>query len=147
MKAVELEMKGYGKPNMTQKEITDEQIMFDQQVYSLDFILDDMEMQEEQEIHDIILREINKGKEDKVNDHIELEGNLRLRCASENGYMLAAFHLLSRSKGFVRYFLSSKYEEAEGNVAKTKHFSILLDNLFSQMWRPILLKENDRRLV
>ena len=37
-KAIELEMKGYSKPDMTRAEIEQERLYFDQQVYSLDFM-------------------------------------------------------------------------------------------------------------
>ena len=142
-----MEIGGYGKPNMTEDEVKQERRMFEKEIYSLDFMLDDADLQEEQEVIDIILRELKKDKEQKVQDHIELEGNLRLYCKNKNGYMQAAFHLLSRSNVFVRYFLSSKYLLAEGNVPKTQHISLLLDNLFSQMWRPILQIKNDRQIV
>ena len=62
-KAIEMEKKGYSKPDMTKEEIREERFYFDQQVYSLDFMVDDDEVQCEQEIKDVIIREVFKTKE------------------------------------------------------------------------------------
>lgn len=43
-KAIEMEKKGYSKPDMTKEEIKEERLLFDSQVYSLDFMKDDEDM-------------------------------------------------------------------------------------------------------
>jgi hypothetical protein len=48
-KAIQLEKKGYSKPDMTPSEIQEEKIWINQQ-YSLDFMLDDEDIQDDHEI-------------------------------------------------------------------------------------------------
>jgi len=60
--AIALESKGYSKPGMTEDEIREEKTWINQQ-YSLDFMLDDEDIQEDKEVYDIILSEITKTKE------------------------------------------------------------------------------------
>ena len=74
-KAIELENKGYSKPGMTQDELQEERRWINQQ-YSLDFMLDDEDIQDDQEIQEIILSEINKTKEQKIQDLSNLDGNM-----------------------------------------------------------------------
>jgi hypothetical protein len=50
---------------MTVGEIREEKRLFNQQC-SLDFMLDDGDIQEDEEIHEIILNEVTKTKEQKV---------------------------------------------------------------------------------
>ena len=45
-----MEIGGYSKPNMTEDEVKQERRMFEQEIYSLDFMLEDVDLQEEQEI-------------------------------------------------------------------------------------------------
>jgi len=77
------------------------------------------------------MREVTKNIEQKLEDHLNLDGNLLLVCDSNNGFIQAALQLLSHNKQFVRYFLSGLYQSAKGNVPKKKHFSMMLDNLFA----------------
>ena len=49
-KAIEMEKAGYSKPGMSQIEIKEERKMFGQNQYSLDFMMDDHELQDDQEI-------------------------------------------------------------------------------------------------
>ena len=60
--AIELERKGYSKPDMTQDELREEKRWIAQQ-YSLDFMIDDADIQEDHEIQEIIRSEITKTKE------------------------------------------------------------------------------------
>lgn len=70
--------------------------MFEKEIYSLDFMLGDVDLYEKQEIQNIILREIKKNATLKVYDHKNLDNELRLICETKNGYMQAVFQLLSR---------------------------------------------------
>jgi hypothetical protein len=80
----------------------------------------------------IILREVTKTKEQVIDDHRKLDGNLVLKCDTVNGYMQAVFQLLSHNKTFLRYFIRNAYE-TEGK--KTKPFCDVMNNVFSQKWR------------
>jgi hypothetical protein len=70
-----------------------------------------------------------------------------LICKSKNGFIQAALQLLSQNKQFVRYFLSGMYIKDLKDFKDKKHFSMILDNLFTQMWRPTAQIENDRQIV
>jgi hypothetical protein len=53
-KAIEMEHKGYSKLDMTQNELQQERKMFKKEQYSLDFMLDDDDLQDDEEIREII---------------------------------------------------------------------------------------------
>lgn len=89
--ALEKEINGYGKKDMTKLEIHREKVMFDK-MHNLDFMMEDGElMQDDDVVKKIILREVTKTKEQVIDDHRKLDGNLILKCDTVNGYMQAVF--------------------------------------------------------
>ena len=122
--AIELERKGYSKPDMTQDELREEKRWIAQQ-YSLDFMIDDADIQEDHEIQEIIRSEITKTKEQKIQDLSNLDGNLELLCGTSNGFISAVFHLLSYNEEFAKFFIQN------GDADKTKPFSNILAKTFS----------------
>lgn len=131
--ALEKEILGYSKKNMTKEEIMLEQIMFDK-MHNLDFMMEDGElMQDDEVVKKIILKEVTKTKDQVIDDHRKLDGNLVLKCDTVNGYMQAVFQLLSHNKTFVRYFMRNAYQNSS---MKIKPFCDVLNNVFSQKWRP-----------
>jgi hypothetical protein len=110
--ALETELTGYSKKNMSEQELETERHLFDQSL-SLDFMLESEEEDEEkvERMQSIIHREINKTPYQKVEDHKRFDGNMYLICDSVNGYIKSAIHLLSCTKKFVRFFLRANYEK------------------------------------
>ena len=103
-------------------------------------MMDDEDDQEDHEIRDIILTEITKTQEEKINDLPTLDGNLRLVCKTKNGYIAAALHLLSYCDVFAKYFI----QNVDAN--KEEPFSRILGETFQKMYRSTALM-NDRKLV
>lgn len=130
--ALEKEIKGYSKKEMTKEEIVKEKQVFDH-MFNLDFMMQDGElMQADEVVKKIILREVTKTKEQVIDDHKKLDGNLVLKCDTVNGYMQAVFQLLSHNKTFVRYFLRNAYEKSG---PKAKPFCGVLNDVFTRKWR------------
>jgi len=65
---------------MTQHEIAQERLVFDQQTYSLDFMLEDTEMDCEQAIQDVIIRELSKSSKQMLQDHSNYDNTQLLVC-------------------------------------------------------------------
>jgi len=65
---------------MTQHEIAQERLVFDQQTYSLDFMLEDTEMDCEQTIQDVIIRELSKSSKQMLQDHSNYDNTQLLVC-------------------------------------------------------------------
>jgi hypothetical protein len=107
--ALEKELYGYGKKDMSKYELEMERQMMDQ-MHNLDFMMENGElMQEDEVVKKIILKEVTKTKSEVIDDHRKLDGNLVLKCDTVNGYMQAVFQLLSHNKTFVRYFMRNAY--------------------------------------
>ena len=124
---------------MTEDEIKEEKRWIAEQ-YSLDFMIDDEDIQEDHEIRDIILKEITKTQEEKIKGLKTLDGNLHLVCTTENGFISAVLHLLSYSDDFAKYFIQNGDNDAK------KPFSKILGDTFRQMYRSTALM-NDRKRV
>jgi hypothetical protein len=79
---------------MTKEEIEREKQVL-QKMHNLDFMMDDdadeLMMQDDEVVKKIILREVTKTKEDVIDDHRKLDGNLVLKCGTVNGYMQPIF--------------------------------------------------------
>jgi hypothetical protein len=61
-------------------------------MHNLDFMMEDGElMQDDEVVKKIILREVTKTKDEVIDDHKNLDGNLALKCDTVNGYMQAIF--------------------------------------------------------
>jgi hypothetical protein len=76
---------------MTKDEIEREKQML-HKMHNLDFMMEDDElMQDDEVIKKIILREMTKTKEEVIDDHRKLDGNLVLKCGTVNGYMQPIF--------------------------------------------------------
>jgi hypothetical protein len=85
--ALEKEINGYGKKDMTKEEIENEKKLLNK-MHNLDFMMEDGElMQDDEVVKKIILREVTKTKEEIIDDHRKLDGNLVLKCDTVNGYM------------------------------------------------------------
>jgi len=126
--ALEKELHGYSKKNMTKEELGIERHMMDQ-MHNLDFMMEDGElMQDDEVVKKIILKEVTKTKDQVIDDHRKLDGNLVLKCDTVNGYMQAVFQLLSHNKTFVRYFMRNAYQNKS---MKIKPFCDVLNNVFS----------------
>jgi hypothetical protein len=79
---------------MTKEEIEREKQVL-QKMHNLDFMMDDdadeLMMQDDEVVKKIILREVTKTKEDVIDDHRKLDGNLVLKCGTVNGFMQPIF--------------------------------------------------------
>lgn len=89
--AIQREKGGYSKPGMYDEEIEEERLLIEEHLYSLDFMLEGQEMQEEDELQDFIMRQVTKDTQQKLEDHAKYDGNLTLREQSPNGYVQAVF--------------------------------------------------------
>jgi hypothetical protein len=52
---------------------------------------ENVDLQDEELLDAVILREATKTKEQKIEDHVYLDGNLELKCETANGFMQAVF--------------------------------------------------------
>lgn len=146
--ALDKELKGYEKPGMTAREIAAERAKFDQEIYSLNFMEEDADLQDEFEIQDIIINEVTKTHQKKLIDHSQYDGNLNMDDDSRNGYIQAVLQLLRHSDPFVIYFMKQLYNfKAMPRTPKKKHLSIMLEDLFSQLFRATKQLEIDRETV
>jgi hypothetical protein len=79
---------------MTKEEIEREKQVL-QKMHNLDFMMDDdadeLMMQDDEVVKKIILREVTKTKEDVIDDHRKLDGDLVLKCGTVNGFMQPIF--------------------------------------------------------
>ena len=63
-------MKGYAKSGMTKEEVLRERAIF-AKFHSLDFMIDDnVDLQDEELLDAVILREATKTKEQKIEDYV-----------------------------------------------------------------------------
>lgn len=83
--ALQMEIQGYRKPGMTKDEIIQEKKTFEKHQYSLDFMLDDCELQGDEEIQEIIYKELEKLTKEKTEtdekvEKQDIQCKLRLKC-------------------------------------------------------------------
>jgi hypothetical protein len=121
--AIELEQKGYSKHGMTKDELLEEKRWINEQ-YSLDFMLEDRDIQEDKEVYEIIRSEVTKTKEQRIDDLSKLDGNLQLTCKTQNNFMSAVLQLLSYNEQFVEHFFKNS------DTLKGKPFSAVLEYTF-----------------
>ena len=101
----------------------------------------DQDIQDDREVYEIIHSEVTKTKEQQIVDLRKVNGVLRLNDKTKNGFIAAALSLLSYNEPFVEYFFKNK-----DNFDKKKPFSMILENVFRQMYRSTELA-NDRETV
>jgi len=81
------EMLGYAKPDMNPAEVREERRLFEQHQYSLNFMLNDQNLHDDEEIKDVILREMEK--EHNSDELFNLDDKLMLSCGTKNGFIQA----------------------------------------------------------